>query len=292
MSTIDTYETPWEAISGLFYDKSGVNWSKMATKAKIDPLKGSGNWNIWRIRLKALLSEKEIGYTIKPKRVFPKGTDKDDIEEYTEKRKSDSEKATAIIRLNISDSPLIQTANIADDDAEGLYNRLEALFAPRGFSTEFILAKELFETTLERSGNSIERYLTRIRSYTDELALRNKPIPKAIIAAYTLNNLTDMYSPLITAITTKYRENSDNKEIDLDDLFNAIIDEARRQKSKEPVEAAAITISSAKRRSKSTITCYKCQKKGHYARECREKPKEPKEALEAEENEEMASIVI
>jgi hypothetical protein len=79
----------------------------MATKAKIDPLRGSANWHIWRIRLKALLSEKEIGYTIKPKRVFPKGTDKDDIEEYTEKRKSDSEKATAIIRLNLGDSPLI-----------------------------------------------------------------------------------------------------------------------------------------------------------------------------------------
>jgi hypothetical protein len=132
----------------------------------------------------------------------------------------------------------------------------------------------------------------RIRRYNDELTLRKKSIPTAIIAAFTLNNLTDSYSPLVTAITTKYRENDNDKEIDLDDLFNAIIDEARRQKSKEPIEQAFTAISSAKRRSKSTITCYKCQKKGYYARECREKPKEPKEDLEAKENEEAASIAF
>ena len=80
----------------------------MTKQAKIDPLKGAQNWNIWRVRLKALLASKDdLGATIRPKIEFPKGTAKDKIEEYLEKRKSDSEKATAIIRLNISDSPLI-----------------------------------------------------------------------------------------------------------------------------------------------------------------------------------------
>src|SRR6201996_6938833 len=141
----------------------------MIKRAKIPPLKGAANWNIWRIRLKALLAKDDLGYTIKPKREFPKNTPKDEIEEYTSKRRSDSEKATAIIRLNLGDSPLIQTANIEDNDAEALYNRLETLYSPKGFSTEFILAKELFETTLSGCGNSIESYLARIKRYTDEL---------------------------------------------------------------------------------------------------------------------------
>jgi len=248
----------------------------MATKARIEPLKGSVNWSLWRIRLKALLSKDEIGYTIKPKKEFPKSTAKEIIEEYTEKRNSDSKKAAAIIRLNLADSPLIQTQSIADDDAEALYDRLEALYAPKGFSTEFIIAKELFNTSLTSTG-SIENYLAKIRGYTDELALRNKPIPKAIIAAFALNNLTSEYGPIIAAITTKYRDNDDDDEIDLDDLFNAIIDESRRLKISEPNETALYTRNnSAKRRSKSTIRCFNCDKLGHYAKECRGKPKEAK----------------
>ena len=79
----------------------------MANYNKIDPLKGAANQNLQRIRLKALLGKEEIGYTLKPKKIFPKGTDKEDIDEYNEKRKTDSEKAITIIQLNLADSPLI-----------------------------------------------------------------------------------------------------------------------------------------------------------------------------------------
>jgi hypothetical protein len=264
----------------------------MTKSAKINPLKGSVNWNIWRIRLNALLAKDDLAYTIKPRKEFPKGTPKDDIEEYTNKRRSDSEKATAIIRLNLEDTPLIQTANIEDNDAEALYNRLETLYSPKGFSTEFILAKELFETTLAGCGNSVEAYLARIRRYTDELALRNKAIPKAITAAFALNNLTREYDSIIAAITTKYRDNDDDDDIDLDDLFNAIIDEARRLLSKEPKELAMTTTSIAKRRDKSTIKCYNCGKKGHYAKNCRSKAKEDPEDLEDSEDSEKATVAL
>ncbi|KIW10697.1 hypothetical protein PV08_11661 [Exophiala spinifera] len=63
----------------------------MAPSMKIDPLKGAENWNIWRIRLKALLAKDDLGYIIRPKKEFFKNTPKDKIEEYIEKRKSDSE---------------------------------------------------------------------------------------------------------------------------------------------------------------------------------------------------------
>jgi Zinc knuckle len=100
--------------------------------------------------------------------------------------------------------------------------------------------------------------------------LRNKPIPKAIIAAFALNNLTSEYSPIIAAITTKYRDNDDDDDIDLDDLFNAIIDESRRLKISEIKESKDVLVLTIKNNDKkrSLIKCYKCGKRGHLAKKC------------------------
>ena len=133
-----------------------------STTSKIPKLKGSTDWDLWRIRLRALLAEKGYIDAIKPKKEFSKSTPKETIESYNEERLSNSIKAAAVIRLNLGDSPLIQTKNIDEDDAEELYNRLKTLYEPKGFSSEFLISKELFSTTLREEGNSIKKYLTKI----------------------------------------------------------------------------------------------------------------------------------
>lgn len=152
------------------------------------------------MRIRAVLAKKDYLLAIKAKKEFTKNTPKETIEAYNKERERVSIKAAAIIRLNLGDSALIQTKNIEDNDAEGLYNRLETLYSPKGFSSEFLIAKELFNTRLDKESD-IETYLSKIRAYTDDLALRNKAIPIEIIAAYTLNNLTTEYDYIIAAIT-------------------------------------------------------------------------------------------
>ena len=78
----------------------------METTTKIEKLKGAVNWDLWRIRIRALLAEKGLIDTIKIEKEIPIGT-KRSIEDIKEKRESDSIKAAAIIRLNLGDSPLI-----------------------------------------------------------------------------------------------------------------------------------------------------------------------------------------
>jgi hypothetical protein len=240
----------------------------------ITKLKGSKEWDLWRIRIRALLAEKGYLNTINTKKEFPKGTPKETIEEYKEKRKEDSIKAAALIRLNLGDGPLISTKNINEEDAEELYNKLKALYEPKGFSSEFLLAKELFITTLEGCGNDIERYLTKIRSLTNDLAAREKAIPVEIIAAYTINNLTRAYSEIIAVISSNLRNEA---EIDLDDLFNLLIDESRRIDARELKDTALYSRDRARKEKRNlnraerrSIKCFKCDKDGHYARECRE----------------------
>ena len=234
---------------------------------KIEKLKGASNWDLWRIRIRALLAEKGLIDAIKPKKEFQKNTPKETIEEYKEKRLSDSIKAAAIIRLNLGLSPLIQTKKVEEDDAEALYNRLKELYEPKGFFSEFLLAKKLFSTILETVHGFIESYLTKIRAYTDELALREKAIPTEIIAAYTLNNLNARYEHLVAALTQNFRK---EKEIDLDVLFNAIIDESNRLKDKESIEGeiAMTTNNGIHRKStkKRDIKYYKYGRTGYIAR--------------------------
>jgi hypothetical protein len=255
----------------------------MDAKTRIPKLKGSSNWDLFKIRIRAILAEKGYISAIKPEKAFPKSTAKEILEEEKEKRAEIAIKASAIIRLNLDDGPLIQTKNIEEDNAEKLFNRLEALYEPKGFSSEFLIAKELFSTTLSRCGNSIEAYLTKIRQYTDDLAARDKAIPIEIIAAYTLNNLTREYDYIIAAINQTFRN---EEEIDLDDLFSQILDESRRIEAREPQETALYSHYKAKnkpngfkREPKKPIKCYRCEKIGHIARNCDKEEKEDSATL-------------
>src|SRR6185312_6657580 len=77
-----------------------------------------------------------------------------EYQSYLANRKAQSFQAASLIRLLLEDGPLLQTRNI--EDASFLWNRLQALYQPRGFSSEFLLSRELFSTTLEGCKGSIE----------------------------------------------------------------------------------------------------------------------------------------
>ena len=120
-------------------------------------------------------------------------------DEQTAQRQEQSLKAAALIRLALDDGPLLQTRHFTD--AIGLWNALKSLYEPKGFSSEFLICKELFSTTLAKCGHSIEAYLTKVKRLTDDLTARNLTIPNKVIAAYILNNLSPEYENTIAIIS-------------------------------------------------------------------------------------------
>jgi hypothetical protein len=72
---------------------------------KISKLAGSANWDLWSIRMEAVLTEK--GYLAIM--VEPPNQEKEKDPDYIQQ----AAKATAYIRLALADGPLLQTRNIA-----------------------------------------------------------------------------------------------------------------------------------------------------------------------------------
>ena len=239
---------------------------------KINKLKGSRDFEVWALRMEAFLTEKDYhDVMVDP---TPPEVKKDDpesqkaFEAYWAKRNIRSTKACALIRLTLDDGPLIQTRGITD--ALTLWNRLLGLYQSRGFSSEFLICKELFNTTLARCNNSIESYLTKIKRLTDELAARNLAIPNKVIAAYTLNNLTADYEYTVAIISQTIR--STNLDVDLNLLFAQLLDESRRLKSRGDVEMAMpIQGGGASNKANKPNTkpkCNHCKKTGHKEDKC------------------------
>jgi hypothetical protein len=220
-------------------------------------LSGQANYDIWCIRMKAALTEKEVAATIKQNAVFTTAED---------------EKALSMIQLALDDGPLLQVRQC--ETAATVWASLENLYSPKGFSSEFLICKELFETNLEGCNNSMETFLNTIKRLTDELKAKKLQLPDQVVLAWVLNNLTAEYDAFTAIITQSLRTDSSN--IKLENLFSSLIDESRRQKSKDNGSTALFTNGSKKRKfqnpkqnnKRPRYTCTHCQKTGHSHERC------------------------
>ena len=188
---------------------------------KVPKLIGSPNWDLWSIRMESILIEK--GYdevlTTSISTIDPTSG------EYN-RLKALSQKATAYIKLALADGPLLQTRHITDPCK--LWNTLQGLYEPKGFSSEFLIVKELINTTLVSSKGNLELYLQNIKRLVNSLEARNIKLPNSFIVALLLNNLSSDYKYIVTIITQFIRESSN---VDIDAIFSQLIDESRRLKS-------------------------------------------------------------
>ena len=179
------------------------------------------------------------------------------------KAPEDTDKALALIRLAIEDEPLLQIRNLATP--QDAWNGLKKLYSPKGFSSEFLLFKEFFDTTLANSSNSVEDYINTITRLTDDLNTRDLKLPDKLIMAWVLNHLTPEYEGFVSNITQSYR--LDGAKFDLYRLFSNLLDESRRLAYKDN-DASQVLAAKGNNNGKSTKKCTHCKRKGHYIETC------------------------
>ena len=81
-----------------------------------------------------------------------------------------------------------------------VWNQLERLYAPHGFSLEFILFKEFFGATQSSLG-TIENYLATIKRVSTSLKAKTLELLEKLIIAWTLYNLGPKYEAFVTSTT-------------------------------------------------------------------------------------------
>ena len=134
--------------------------NKIPTIAK---LRGASNYEIWKIRITAYMTREGTHTAILS----------DTID-------NNNDKALSTINLLIEDSPLLQIQHIKK--AFKAWKSLENLYSPKGFSSEFLILREFFNTTLNNT-SSIEEYLNKIKQLSDQLKAKEIKLPKQVIIA-------------------------------------------------------------------------------------------------------------
>ncbi|KAJ5767425.1 hypothetical protein N7533_000008 [Penicillium manginii] len=183
-------------------------------KIEVPKLLGIENYTTWSIRAYALLIKEDLGFDT----LDPDGT----ISDETNITPAKNRKALAIIKLLCDDNPLLYIKD--ETSAIQAWNTLKELFNPKGFTTEFLVLKEFFNTTLG-DFDTMEQYLNKVKLLINDLKSKDIILPNQVVIAWILNSLDEDYSGFIQNITQSLR--NDPKAYTIDSLIKSLIDESR-----------------------------------------------------------------
>ena len=173
------------------------------TSFKINKLKGSINYNIQSIRVEAILIKEGIINTI-----YTNIVDESLI--------NTSAKALSIIKLSLEDRPLLQTRFI--NNPKDLQDNLKSLYKSKGFSSEFILSKDLINNTINSNKGNLETYINSFTRINNSLVAKSINLPNKFLVALLLNNLSNNYNYIVANITQNIRTTYSNN-LNLDNII-------------------------------------------------------------------------
>jgi len=106
---------------------------------------------------------------------------------------------------------------------------LKNLYKAKGFSSEFLISKELINTTINSYKGNLELYINNFKRLANSLEAKEISLPNKFLVALLLNNLNKDYKYIVTIITQTIR--IDNNSVDLDTIISQLLDESRRVNS-------------------------------------------------------------
>lgn len=175
---------------------------------QIPQLKGSANYQIWSIQMRALLTDRDLHLSL-----------------LTTTTGRKNEKALAVIQLYCEDGPLAHIQNIKD--CQIAWQTLEELYSPKQSTTEFLLLNDFFNTSMDQF-DTMEGYVNKIRALVNGLALTGYQLPSKLVISWVLNNLNKDHEALIQPIVRSMGR--DAHSCNIESLFSTLINESNGMK--------------------------------------------------------------
>jgi hypothetical protein len=147
------------------------------------------------------------------------------------------------------------------NSAQEAWEALKAHYNPSGFTSQFLVCRDFFNTRLE-DFESMEAYITKIKLLLEELKRNKIELPKQVTISWVLNSLDDEYSRFIQNITQSLRQ--DPEAYTLESLFTSLLDESRGRLNKPSEKALYIK---GKKGAGNSI-CPHCKLRGHTRESC------------------------
>ena len=94
---------------------------------------------------------------------------------------------------------------------------LKNLYKAKGFSSKFLISKELINTTINSYKGNLELYINNFKRLANSLEAKEISLPNKFLVALLLNNLNKDYKYIVTIITQTIR--IDNNSVDLDTII-------------------------------------------------------------------------
>ena len=225
----------------------------MATKlGSITKLKGSENYQGWAIMAKAYLLRQGLDQAIQ--------SPEDDNDRLQKKALAD---ITLLCEYG--------TANHITNCKTGFeaWKILKDLYNSDGFTNKYILLQQFFQT-VQSDFESVEAYVSKIKSILDNLTAQDLMIPEMVNIAWLLQNLESDFEPFVAQVTQALRSNP--KAYTWESLTANLLDEAKRlqvaNKSTKSIQQVGFRGKKPWKKSKSIAFCKYCKLAGHKEDDC------------------------
>lgn len=221
------------------------------------------NYNIWSFKMKAIMQEKEIFYTIEESE--PVLNENQSNQRAVDKWKKDDKKAYNLIALHITSSEIIHVRKA--NSAKEAWNNLKDEHQKSSQATKIRIFKKLFQSRLQH-GENLREHLNNLLELNDQLSDMGIVLESPLTVACVIASLSNEYDALVTGIETW-----DESKLTMTNVKARLLEEYEKKKEAQSFASSTKQISVNKPLENynpyENLKCGYCKKKGHIKKNCK-----------------------
>ncbi|RDB24314.1 hypothetical protein Hypma_008360 [Hypsizygus marmoreus] len=229
--------------------------SHLPTKLNAD------NYYAWSYRMELKLRKLGVWSLVNGEESRPVGSDNHKVVKAWRTR---VDLALSEIVGEVGDAQLVHTRSSRDPHL--VWERLKSVHMSQGLGSVISTWQKFFQ--LKKASNvSVQAHAAALRELADRLTFLDDGPSESLMVAVLMLSLPESYNSLIVSL------DSHTERTDFDFVVAHCINEEARQlgAGKRSGSDVAYSADARPKRDRKDVTCYRCQKKGHYRNECQEK---------------------